>query len=70
MLQAHPEYPNYQLEEVIIVGLSDAVIQVPAVVVEPRGTPVALAAVLGPTKHMGVAYLAVIFVSIRVKRHI
>ena len=50
VLEAHPEYPNYQLEKVVVVLFSNAIIQVAAVVIESRCASVALATVFGTTK--------------------
>jgi len=60
--QAEPEHPDYQLEEVFIVLISDAIIEVPAMVVEPRRAPIALPAMLGSCKHMRIANLAMVFI--------
>lgn len=65
--QAHPKDPDYQLEELIVILFTNAVVEVPAVVVEAGGAPVALSAVLGACEHVGIADLAVILVLGRVK---
>ena len=42
MHQAQPEDPNYQFEKVVIILFSNAIIQIPAVVIKTRRTSVTL----------------------------
>jgi hypothetical protein len=60
--QAHPKHPDYQLEKLVVILFTDAVVEVPAVMIEARGAPVALATVLGACQHMSITNLAVILV--------
>jgi len=65
--EAHPERVDYHFEEEVVVFLPDAVVQVHAVVVEPRRTPVASPAVLGAGQHVGLADLTVVLVQVAVE---
>lgn len=67
MDEAQPEYQDDQFEKVIVILLSNAVVQVHAVVVKARCAPVALSTVLRPYKNMCFANLAVVLVLFSIK---
>jgi hypothetical protein len=46
MLKAHPEYPDYQLEELVIILFSYTVIEVSTVVIKARCASIALSTML------------------------
>ena len=67
--EAEPEDPDDELEEVLVVLIADAVVEVATVVVEAGDAAVALATVLGAGEYVGVADLAVVIVVGRVESY-
>ena len=65
--KTHPEDPDNQAEKVVVIALTDAVVQIDAVVVEPRAAAVAGAAVFAASHDVVVAYLAVKLIRVGVK---
>lgn len=63
MLKTHPKYPNNEFEEMVIVLISYARIEVATVVVKATSTPIALSTVFGPCQNVWITNLAVVFVS-------
>ena len=58
--QSHSEYQTYQLEEVAVVGLADAVVEPTAVMVEAVDAAVTSAAVFGVVLDMRLAHFTVV----------
>lgn len=52
MLKTHPKYPNNEFEEIIIVLISDARIEVATVMIKATSASIALSTVFGPCQNM------------------
>jgi len=52
MLKTHPKYPNNEFEEMIIVLISDARVEVATVMVKATSASIALPTVFGPCQNM------------------
>ena len=52
MLKTQPKYPNYEFEEMVVVLVTDARVEIATVMVEAASTPIALATVLGPGQYV------------------
>ena len=52
MLKTQPKYPDYEFEEIVIILVTDARVEIATVVIEAASTPIALATMLGPGQNV------------------